>query len=98
MAGKREAGEKKLKPKKIQFEFTAPEAQVVSVAGDFNHWDRDQNPMKKDKSGKWKLALPLMPGRYEYRFLMDGNWVNDPVCPGCVPNDFGSLNCVKIVE
>jgi hypothetical protein len=40
----------------------------------------------------------VMPGRYEYRFLRDGNWENDRSCSGCVPNDFGSLNCVRIVE
>ena len=38
--------------------------------------------------------------RYEYRFFVDGKWENDPACPlsSCVVNEFGSSNCVKIVE
>jgi 1,4-alpha-glucan branching enzyme len=88
----------KSKAKKVQFEFPAPEAQKVYLAGDFNNWDPSANPMKKDKKGIWKTALSLKPGRYEYRFLVDGNWENDPSCRGCVPNEFGSQNCVRIVE
>jgi len=36
----------------------------------------------------------LTPGRYEYRFLVDGQWRNDPECAECVANPFGSENCV----
>jgi 1,4-alpha-glucan branching enzyme len=54
--------------------------------------------MKKDKKGVWKAAVSLKPGKYEYRFLVDGNWENDPSCTGCVSNEFGSKNCVRIVE
>jgi 1,4-alpha-glucan branching enzyme len=82
---------------KVQFEFPAPEAREVFVAGEFNNWDIKAAPLKKDKNGIWKITLPLSPGRYEYRFLSDGKWVNDPASSGCVPNHFGSLNCVKIV-
>jgi hypothetical protein len=53
--------------------------------------------MKKDKKGIWKVAISLAPGRYEYRFVADGNWENDPSCPGCVANEFGGENCVRIV-
>jgi hypothetical protein len=54
--------------------------------------------MKKDKNEKWTTTLSLKPGRYEYRFFVDGNWENDPQCSCCVPNVFGSQNCVKVVE
>jgi 1,4-alpha-glucan branching enzyme len=84
--------------KKIAFTFPSPEAKLVSLVGEFNHWDRDANPMKKDRRGVWKTVLSLTPGKYEYRFLADGVWENDPSCPGCVVNEFGSLNCVKIVD
>jgi len=98
MFEKRLAGEKKTVAKKVQFEFSAPEAREVFIAGEFNNWDGRANPLKKDKNGMWKLILPLMPGRYEYRFLTDGKWENDRSCSGCVPNKFGSLNCTRIVE
>ena len=83
--------------KKVPFEFLAPEAQCVFLAGDFNNWDSSSDAMKKDKKGIWKISLSLKPGRYEYRFLVDGNWENDPSCCNCVPNEFGSENCVRIV-
>ncbi len=88
----------KIKTKKIQFEFLAPEALKVYLSGSFNNWDTKSNPMKKDKKGVWKTTLSLGPGSYEYRFLVDGNWQNDPSCSNCIPNEFGSENCVRIVE
>jgi 1,4-alpha-glucan branching enzyme len=83
---------------KVKFEFAASEAREVFLAGDFNNWDTRTNPMKKDKKGVWKATLPLAPGRYEYRFLADGQWENDPSCCSCVPNQFGSMNSVRTVE
>ena len=59
MAGKRLGGENiprvKPAPKKVRFEFSAPEAREVFVAGEFNHWDAMANPLKKDKDGLWKI-------------------------------------------
>ena len=86
------------KTKKVQFELLAPDAQKVYLAGNFNNWDTRANPMKKGKKGTWKITVSLKPGRYEYRFLKDGDWENDPACCDCVPNEFGSQNCVRIVE
>jgi 1,4-alpha-glucan branching enzyme len=82
---------------KIKFEYSAPEAKGVSLVGNFNQWNSQANPMKKDKKGIWKATLPLEPGRYEYRFFADGYWENDPSCSNCVANEFGGQNCVKIV-
>lgn len=88
----------KSKVKKVSFEFVAPDAQKVCLAGNFNNWDPKTNLMKKDKKGVWKATVSLKPGRYDYRFLVDGNWENDLSCAGCVSNEFGSKNCVRIVE
>src|SRR4030042_2515809 len=102
MAVKKSIGTPKTKTRvlvrKVQFEFPAPEALEVYLAGDFNNWDSSASPMKKDKKGIWKTAISLKPGRYEYRFLVDGNWENDPSCSNCIPNEFGSQNCVRIIE
>ncbi|MGD0843286.1 MAG: isoamylase early set domain-containing protein [Geobacteraceae bacterium] len=83
---------------KIQFVFPAPEAQKVSLGGDFNNWDTHADPMKKDKKGVWKVTVNLKSGRYEYRFFVDEKWENDPSCTECVANDFGSMNCVRNVD
>ena len=89
-------GEKFLQ-RKIKFELSAPEAKDVSLVGNFNQWNTQANPMKKDKKGMWKATLPLETGRYEYRFFADGNWENDPSCWCWVANEFGGQNCVRIV-
>ena len=88
----------KVLTRKVQFEFPSPEATEVYLVGEFNNWDTQANLMKKDRNGLWKTMLTLKPGRYEYRFLVDAIWMNDIFCSGCVPNEFGSQNCVKIVE
>ena len=88
----------KILTREAQFEFPGPEAKEVYLVGEFNHWDTHANKMKKDESGIWRTTLSLKPGRYEYRFLVDGNWENTPSCSDYVPNDFGGRNCVKIVE
>lgn len=84
--------------KKVAFKLIAPYATSVSVAGDFNDWDANANPMKKDWKDDWKTTLNLKPGRYEYKFYVDGTWQNDPSCNACVPNQFGSTNCVIEVK
>jgi len=95
---KNETKSKGISSAKIQFVFPAPEAQKVFLRGDFNNWDACANPMEKDKKGIWKVAVDLRPGKYEYRFFVDDKWENDPSCTKCVPNEFGSMNCIRIVE
>lgn len=80
--------------RKVVFEFYAPQAEKVELAGSFNNWQPQQTPLKKDRSGKWKAELYLPAGRHEYRFLVDGTWQNDQKPVECIPNPFGSWNCV----
>jgi len=42
----------------------------------------------------WRITVELIPGLYAYKFLVDGQWVNDPNNPRTVANQFGSLNNV----
>jgi 1,4-alpha-glucan branching enzyme len=89
---------KKEKLRKVNFSLLAPQAESVSIAGDFNHWDIGSHSMKKDKKGVWKISLNLASGIYQYNFYVDGAWQNDSRCTEYVENPFGSLNCVKRVE
>ena len=84
--------------KKSIFEHYAPLAREVCVAGTFNDWNREVSPLKKGRDGKWKAELSLPPGRYEYRYVVDGAWENDQRPVPCVPNAFGSWNCVITVQ
>ena len=89
------SGLKKNNPQKdVTFEFYAPSAKDIRLAGTFNDWDASQYPLRKDNAGNWRLSLALKSGRYEYRYLVDGNWENDQRPVACVPNAFGAWNCV----
>ncbi len=84
----------KVKTKKeVEFKYYAPDAKSVKLAGDFNNWDSHTLLARKDKKGLWKITMTLIPGSYQYKFLVDGQGQNDPGCNSCVPNSFGSLNC-----
>ena len=84
--------------KKTEFSLSASQAQRVSIAGDFNQWNPSSHPLQQDTKGTWKISFDLKPGKYEYRFLLDGEWQNDPNCDCFVENPFGTSNCLKIVE
>lgn len=83
-----------------EFECHAPEAEKVFLAGSFNEWNPDVTPMDKTDNGKWTAKLKLEPGRYEFKFVVDGQWCCEAnchasgECPQCVLNDFGTMNRV----
>ena len=84
--------------RRVDFEYFAPQAQKVGLAGTFNEWDPSEAPLKRDREGRWKVSLSLPPGRYEYRFQVDDSWQNDQRPVECVPNPFGSWNCVLEIQ
>ncbi len=87
-----------IKAKPTEFKLHAPQAKRVSLAGSFNNWDAKSLSAKKDSKGNWGVKVALKPGRYEYKFVVDGSWLNDPSCNACVPNGFGSQNCIKEIK
>jgi len=74
----------------VTFSISAPEAKEVYLAGDFNQWQLgDFGRMEPDK-GTWRKKLRLMPGnRYHYRFVIDGQWTEDPNNPVQETNPYG---------
>ena len=70
----------------------APFAKHITVAGEFNGWEMTTLEMTKGSDNIWRLTLDLKPGAYQYKFLVDGQWVNDPSNSHTVPTQFGSLN------
>ena len=88
----------KPKRRRVSFSLDAPGADSVYLAGDFNVWDHRKHPMKRSKTGVWQKALMLFPGRYEYRFLVDAQWINDLQNPETCRNCFGTRNNVITVS
>ena len=89
----------RLPGKKItEFKFFAPQAKKVTLAGTFNNWNTKALAAKRDSKGNWLVKANLKPGKYEYKFLVDGSWLNDPRCNCCVTNSFGTKNCTIEVK
>jgi 1,4-alpha-glucan branching enzyme len=84
--------------REIVFQLDAPFAGEVHLAGDFNDWSPTANPMEKGDDGIWRAALELAPGSYEYKFVVDGTWTEDPENPEMVPDPYGGSNSVITVE
>jgi chromosome partitioning protein len=76
----------------LVFSITAPEAKAVHLVGDFNNWQLDETSTMSANNGAWTKRLPLTPGKYHYRFVVDGNWVEDPENPLTAVNPFGQMN------
>ena len=84
----------KIKRRRVTFSLEAAEAQEASLMGDFNNWNPKMHPMKNDGNGIWSKTVMLYPGEYEYKFLVDGDWKEDPRNGQTRPNCFGTRNSV----
>jgi len=76
----------------VVFSVFAPEAKEAYVAGDFNEWKLDNSSRMINRDGTWSRKLNLDSGRYHYRFVIDGRWVEDFNNPKREVNPFGQLN------
>jgi 1,4-alpha-glucan branching enzyme len=81
----------------VKLELVKPGTRQVYVAGSFNGWQPERAPMGALGDGHWVALLNLSPGRYEYLFVADGQWLPDPNARGSVSNPFGGRNSVLIV-
>jgi 1,4-alpha-glucan branching enzyme len=82
----------------VLLETYQPDAIDVCVAGSFNNWQPQATPLVPLGNGKWAKELTLPAGSYEYRFVVDGQWVTDPKAEVVAPNPFGSENAVLTVD
>lgn len=84
---------------KIKFRYYYPDAQKISVVGDFNNWDGYANVMAKNEEVFWEDEILIGPGRYRYRFLIeDLVKVNDPYANIYVQNENGELDSLIIID
>ena len=79
---------------KVSFVLLDLGAEQVSLSGDFNGWSPDATPMKRTEDGHWETTVELAPGRYQYKFVVDGKWIPDPLAHKNVWNQHGTLNSI----
>lgn len=81
----------------VPFVARLPRAQDVRVSGDFTGWTRAGVPLWDEGDGSWRTMLPLDPGVYQYRLVIDGDWADHEEAVHRVKNPLGGDNCILIV-
>jgi len=81
----------------ILFSYLAPDAGAVFLAGDFNGWDATGLPMSRGDDGIWTVVVESAPGTWEYKFIVDGDWREDPDNPEKKQDPFGGANSVVVI-
>lgn len=83
----------------VAFVTLYPRANSVHIAGDFNNWQPEKNPLERvGDSGVWQTKIKLPQGKYRYRLVVDGQWQQDPYNELTELNPFGELNSVLEVK
>ena len=98
--------ERRLRPapansKRIEviFALERAEAQEVFLSGDFNDWSPASLRMiRRGQNGRWEKRVALEAGRYEYKFVIDREWIHDPQADQNGRSAGGSLNSVMEVQ
>ncbi len=80
----------------VTFAVKLDSAGSVRLAGDFNDWSDQATPMLRYGDSEFTTTISLKPGRYRYRLVVDGQWINDPHNEYVEQNEFGATN--NIVE
>lgn len=87
-------------PSGVTITCHASNAEGVFLAGTFNDWSPTATPMDAVGDEQWTTDIDLTPGRYEFKFVVDGEWccnpgsADDNACEDGVPNEHGTVNRV----
>ncbi|MBN2070973.1 MAG: glycogen-binding domain-containing protein [Candidatus Krumholzibacteriota bacterium] len=83
----------------VRFSFYSTKVDRVCIAGTFNNWSSSADPLyDREGTGLWTIVLPLKRGKYEYKFVIDGDkWISDPGNNATVDDGFGGNNSVIII-
>lgn len=81
------------------FLLEAPSAEGVYLVGDFNGWRiGDDSKLWNCGKGMWQKRVALPPGRYRYKYVIDGNWIPDPANVLAEPNPYGGVDSILEIE
>jgi len=83
--------------KEVVFTIEADHAAQVQVMGDFNDWNLEGSEMER-VDGIWQKVVTLPPGRYRYRYIVDGRWQSDPLNVAVEPNPHGGFDSILVVD
>jgi chromosome partitioning protein len=96
------AGPTEHPPREIVVRFRDASANDVRIAGDFNGWVPDKGVRSliesEGQTRVWTKILRLPPGTYQYRYVVDGEWREDPENPEIISSTVGGRNSVLVVS
>jgi serine protease AprX len=84
----------------IEFYVQHDCASQISLAGSFNHWEKDVLLFEPGKNGLWKIEIPMLPaGKYKYKFFIDDKeWIEDINNPYREPDGFSGFNSILTIN
>ena len=82
------------KKQRATFSINLSDAKEVYLVGSFNNWNQKKHPMHKKENAIWEKTVMIPPGVYEYKFLVDGQWKEDPKSCLTCENCFGTKNSI----
>ena len=80
----------------VEFRFFRPNALMVFLVGDFNHWREEALPMARKADGYWSAQLRLREGEFRFRYLADGLWFTDYGAFGVEEGPMGTNSVVRV--
>lgn len=80
----------------VEFQIEAPGAKSVFLSANFNGWKPDSLALKQDTAAKWKIVVPLPPGRYYYGFEVDGSWRTDSNAAGDAQREGRKVSVIMV--
>lgn len=90
-----------LAPKPVQWKVDYASVKTlksVALAGSFNGWNSTSHQLKSEDGKNWTLNLDIAPGRYTYKFVLNGSdWILDPKAKQSEDDGNGNINSVLVV-
>ena len=83
--------------RRVRFGYFKPEAREVFLVGSFNGWDSRITPLRRDSFGDWSIEMELPTGEHRYRFVVDGEWRDDPAAQQTAQNPYGGFDAIMVV-
>lgn len=78
-------------PGTVQFRIYMPGARMISLVGDFNNWNPENDLLEKGNDGIWRLVKRITPGTYRYKYIVDGTWMPDTYNSSTASDDTGEI-------
>lgn len=75
----------------VEFRIFKPDARLISVVGDFNNWNPENDILERTDDGIWRIQKRLSGGVYRYKFIVDGKWVPDYFNNNSASDDVGGI-------